>query len=55
MADPAIQTRIDANLELARSLGVDGTPAYVIGRKLLPGAVDLAALRDAVAAARKQE
>jgi len=55
MTDPAIQARIDANLGLARSLGVDGTPAYVIGRKMLPGAVDLSALRDAVAATRRQE
>jgi protein-disulfide isomerase len=55
MADPAIRARIDANLELARSLGVDGTPAYVVGRKMLPGAVDLPALRDAVAATRGQE
>jgi protein-disulfide isomerase len=52
MADPGIQQRIDTNLEIARRLGVDGTPAYVIGGKMLPGAVDLAELRAAVAAAR---
>jgi protein-disulfide isomerase len=55
MADPDIRARIEANLELARSLGVDGTPAYVVGRKMLPGAMDLSVLRDAVAATRKQE
>ena len=55
MADPLVRARIDANLELARSLGVDGTPAYVVGRKMLPGAMDLSVLRDAVAATRKQE
>jgi len=52
MEDPSIQHRIDGNLELARALGIDGTPAYVIGGKLFPGALDLAELRDAVAAAR---
>lgn len=52
MTDPAIQARLDTNLKLAQQLGVDGTPAYVIGDKLLPGAVELADLQSAVAAAR---
>jgi len=52
MADPAIEKRLDENLSLARALGIDGTPAYVIGAKLLPGALDLAELQDAVTAAR---
>jgi protein-disulfide isomerase len=52
MADPAIEKRLDDNLGLAHALGIDGTPAYVIGAKLLPGALDLAELQDAVAAAR---
>jgi protein-disulfide isomerase len=54
MADPAIEARIDANLDLARQLGVDGTPAFVVGTRMLPGAVDLAELQDAVAAARRR-
>jgi protein-disulfide isomerase len=53
MDDPAIQARIDANLELAHTLQVQGTPVYVIGDQMLPGAVALADLRDAVGAARK--
>jgi protein-disulfide isomerase len=52
MADPAIQTRLDANLALAGALGIEGTPVYVIGSHMLPGAVDLAELQGAVAAAR---
>ncbi len=52
MADPVIQRRIDANLNLARILGIQGTPALVIGDKLIPGAVDLAELEQAVKAAR---
>jgi len=52
MADPSIQARIDANLQIAQSLGIDGTPVYVVGGKMLPGAVDLAELQSAVAAAR---
>jgi protein-disulfide isomerase len=53
MDDPAVQARIDTNLKLARSIGVDGTPALVIGGDLLPGAVDLAELQKAVETARK--
>jgi protein-disulfide isomerase len=54
MADPAIQARIDANLALAHALEIQGTPAYVIGGKLMPGAVELVELRDAIAAVRRK-
>jgi len=53
MADPAIQTRIDANLALAHTLNIEGTPALIVGTKLIPGAVDFAALQKAVKEARK--
>ncbi len=51
MADPAIQARLDQNLKLAAALHIDGTPALVIGDRLIPGAVDLADLRSAIAVA----
>ena len=51
MADPAIQARLDRNLKLAASLHIDGTPALVVGDRLIPGAMELADLRNAVAAA----
>lgn len=54
MKDPSIKARLTANLDLAHQLGVDGTPAFVIGNRLLPGAVELADLQDAVAAARSE-
>ena len=52
MDDPAVQARIDTNLKLARDLGIQGTPALVIGNDLVPGAVDLPELQKAVAEAR---
>jgi protein-disulfide isomerase len=52
MKDPTIGRRLDANLKLAQALGIDGTPTFVIGHDLVPGAVDLAALEKMVAAAR---
>ncbi len=54
MADPAIQARLDANLGLARVLRIEGTPAFVIGPQLIPGAIDLADMQQAVAIARRQ-
>jgi protein-disulfide isomerase len=46
---PEIQAEITANYALARELGIEGTPAFVIGDNLVPGAVTeerLAALID---------
>jgi len=53
MNDPAISARLNANLDLARKLGVDGTPAFVIGRDMMPGAMELADLEAAVRTARE--
>jgi protein-disulfide isomerase len=52
MADPTIEARINANLALAHTLDIDGTPAFVVGKQLLPGALELSELQDAVKAAR---
>jgi protein-disulfide isomerase len=53
MDDPSVQARIDANVKLAHSLGIQGTPALVIGSDLIPGAPDLPELQKAVAEARR--
>ena len=52
MEDPAIAARIERNLALARALGVAGTPAFVIGDRFVPGAIDAETLRKLVAEAR---
>ena len=52
MEDKAIQAQIEANLRLAQRLGIQGTPAMVVGDELLPGAVDAAELKRAVTEAR---
>jgi protein-disulfide isomerase len=54
MDDPAIGRQLDANIQLARKLGIQGTPALVIGRDLVPGAIELPDLEKAVAAARAE-
>lgn len=52
MMSEAVTRRLNANLQLAQALGIQGTPAYVVGETLLAGAVPLERLREAVAAAR---
>ncbi|MEM8949206.1 MAG: DsbA family protein [Pseudomonadota bacterium] len=49
MESDEVSKAIDANYQLASALGIEGTPAFVIGENLVPGAVDkerLAALID---------
>lgn len=55
MEDPAIQDRINANLALAQMLGIQGTPAMVIGEDLIPGAVGTEELMRAVMDARAKK
>jgi len=43
---------LQRNLDLARALGVSGTPAWIVGDQALSGAVGYAALKKAVADAR---
>lgn len=54
MEDPAIQRRLDANIALARTLRIEGTPALVIGDTLIPGAVSLAQLEQLVTEERQR-
>jgi len=39
MADPALDDAIERTHALARQIGIEGTPAFVIGNQLVPGAV----------------
>ena len=54
MEDAAIQRRLDANIALARSLQIEGTPALVIGETLIPGAVPAAQLTRLVEEQRRR-
>ena len=53
MARPEVDAAINANLELARALGIRGTPTIIVGDALVPGAVEFGQLRELVDAARK--
>jgi protein-disulfide isomerase len=54
MASPEIAQQLKANLALAEVLDIHGTPAFIVGDHVVPGAVDLGALKTMVADARKQ-
>jgi protein-disulfide isomerase len=54
MEDPAIQQRLDANIALARSLRIEGTPALIIGETLVPGAIPVAQIEQMVAEQRRR-
>ena len=47
-----ITAMLQKNYELAQSLGIRGTPAFVIGDELHPGALDLRTMKALVNQAR---
>jgi len=47
-----IQSAIEANLQLAAALKVEGTPAFVIGDQIVAGALDIDQIRKLIAEAR---
>jgi protein-disulfide isomerase len=49
-ARPDVQAEVEQNLELARKLGISGTPSWIVGDQLLSGAVGYDELAKAVAA-----
>ena len=53
MAAPEIEQAVKVNLALAKALDIHGTPGFIVGEHIVPGAIDLDALKDLVADARK--
>jgi len=53
MTAPDIQEMIKRNYALADALDIQGTPAFIVGDTLVPGATDLDNLRRLIAEARK--
>lgn len=54
MQDPAIQGHLQANESLAGALGITGTPGFLFGKQLVPGAISLDDMKKFVSAARAQ-
>ncbi|MGH6968632.1 MAG: DsbA family protein [Stellaceae bacterium] len=55
MASATVDGIIQRNYALADALGIDATPALVIGNQLTMGAIDIDDLRHLIAAARKDK
>ena len=54
MDDPAIDKYLKDTLQLAQQLGINGTPGFIVGGKLVPGAIEKQQMKDLIADARKQ-
>src|SRR5436853_60100 len=54
MAAPEIARALKANTELADALDIRGTPGFIVGNEIVPGAIDLARLKPLIATARKK-
>jgi len=52
MASEEVKVSLDESLKLAETLGLNGTPSYIIGTDVVVGAVGLDALRTKVSTAR---
>jgi protein-disulfide isomerase len=50
---PLVQAALRENSQLAEKLGLNGTPAFIVGEEIIPGAVGQEPLKQAIASARK--
>ena len=55
MGSPKIERYLDETLQLAESLGINGTPAFLIGNQLVPGAISADQMRQIIAQARQKK
>ncbi len=53
MKNPEIAAIIERNRALAAALGINGTPGFVIGDRIIPGAIDIETMRGLIAEARQ--
>jgi protein-disulfide isomerase len=51
-SDPAVEAELNRNMQLAGQLGATGTPLFVVGNRVMNGAVGYDELKEAIAAAR---
>ena len=55
MKSDDIEFNLSENQALAQSLGISGTPAFIVGETLVPGAVDMDTLRGLINEARSNK
>ena len=52
MKSPEIAKEIQANARLAQSVGITGTPGFIIGERIIPAAIDYSTIKKIIAEAR---
>ncbi|CAN7418215.1 DsbA family protein [Mesorhizobium sp. LjRoot246] len=52
MQQPEILAAIEQNVKLAQALKINGTPGFVVGDRIFPGATDLATIKSLIEQAR---
>ena len=52
LASPEVRATLEENMKLAESMGMNGTPSYVIGKQVVIGAVGVESLREKISNAR---
>jgi protein-disulfide isomerase len=52
LASPEVRATIEENFKLAESMGMNGTPSYVIGKQVVIGAVGVESLKEKIGVAR---
>ena len=55
MLSPDIKAELEANLAMSVPLGITGTPGFVIGDTIAPGAIDIETMRQMIKAARQKK
>lgn len=53
MKDPLVDATLEANAGLASNLDITGTPAFIFGAQIQPGAIPLSTMQEMVGAMRK--
>ena len=55
MQDPAITAYIDETIELAATLGINGTPGFILGDEVIAGAISEADMKRLIELARQNQ
>lgn len=54
MESQAVQAAIGKSMDMARDLGIRGTPGFIVGNEIYPGYIGMQGMKEAIAKARKE-
>jgi len=55
MKSPEVQAELRKNARMAQALNITGTPAFIIGGQIIPGAISIQEMKDLVKTARQRK